>query len=115
MQILRLMAAGVLALTAAPALAAGPGLGASGVPSPGLGTPGLASPGLGAGQSRPATAPSASAPRPSYAPIAPIARVPEPAPAGRFKPYEPRSTYNNPASTSGYPNAPKPRGYLSPY
>lgn len=117
MSIPRILIVAAMALTTTPALAAGPGLGTPGARSPGLGAPGQPSPGFGSSYTAPRSNPT-TAPRPSYspiAPVAPIARIPQPKPADRFKPFEGRSTYDNPGGVTGYPSAPKPKGYLSPY
>ena len=49
--------------------------------------------------------------RPTYAPP----RPPPPVGADRFRPYEPQSVYSNRGGVNGYPSAPKPQGYISPY
>lgn len=116
--VLPAIAVAAIAMTPAQALAAGyPGLSPLG-PSPGLAAPGAPSPAFGSpGRAplSPSTPPAPSTPRPSFAPIAPIGRVQQPAPLEPFKPFQGRSTYDRPAAKPGYPAAPKPPGYISPY
>ncbi len=74
-----------------------------------------------AGTMRPAPtyAPTYTPPPPPvrYTPPPTYAAPRPPAPVGpdRFRPYEPQSVYSNRGGVNGYPSAPKPPGYISPY
>lgn len=62
---------------------------------------------------------------PTYTPPPPVRYTPPqtysapqpPAPVGpdRFRPYQPQSVYSGRGGVNGYPSAPKPPGYISPY
>lgn len=126
MKIQTLLMATAVAMSAAPALAAGPnsGLGslyqpdarggydATPHPSPFGGFGQTAAP-YGGSFGAPAAAPTPS--RPAFAPLAPVGRIRQPAPLEPFKPFKGGSTYNRPSATPGYPTAPKPPGYISTY
>lgn len=67
----------------------------------------------------PTYAPTYTAPPPP-APYTPprTYSAPQPPPTigpDRFRPYEPQSVYSNRGGVNGYPSAPKPPGYISPY
>lgn len=67
---------------------------------------------------RPAYAPAYTPPPPVRYSPPPTYSAPQPPPTlgpDRFRPYQPKSVYSGRGGVNGYPSAPKPPGYISPY